>query len=99
MDLSKDKSIAFVAGASHKDTNGRSEGVLAALDFKKKLSVLAEKKLTNEKIQACTAMVRAEQHNHLIVGCYKQMLIVDYADKEFTVLKRIENVHTSKVVC
>lgn len=98
MDLSTDKSTAFIAGASYKDKKDRSEGTISAISFNRKLSVLCEKVLTEEKIQACTAMQRVIDKDDLVVGCYKHMFVIRYFDKNFTVLQKFKYVHSSKKI-
>lgn len=95
MDLSVDKNVIFVAGASYKDKSGRSEGTIAALSFEKSLKVYKELVLKEEQIQACTAMQRATDRDDLAVGCYKHLLIIRYLDKKFRLLRKIKYVHSS----
>jgi len=42
-------------------------------------------------------MRRIRQNNDLIVGCYKHLLVARYldSDKQFTILRKIENVHSN----
>lgn len=42
-------------------------------------------------------MRRVRSKNDLVVGCYKHLLVVRYMtnQKRFTILKRIDNVHTN----
>ena len=96
MELSQNKYVAFVAGASHKNSKGSTEGVIAALSFQKNLTVLCEQVLLKEKIKVCTAMARIPGKDDLVLGGYKDMLIVRYLEKRFTILTRIKLVHTSK---
>lgn len=96
LEPSIDKSIVFCAGSTEKDSNGFSQGVVAAIQFNQSMRLLSEKVLSLQNVQACTAMKRMPGVDDLVLGCFKHLLLVRFTGSSFVILNLIENVHSSK---
>lgn len=96
MEPSVDKQLVFCAGTTGRDKAGVSMSMLAAITFDRDLRVIVEQVIDNPNIQACTAMKRFRGRDDLVVGGFKDMLIVRFTGRAFEVLKVVPDVHTSK---
>lgn len=96
MEPSVNRSLIFLAGSTKKDNAGFSRGVLAALTFDRQLKVVCQTVVEKYNVQACTAMKRFTERDHVLVGCFKHLMIARFTGVDFEFLNLIENVHTSK---
>lgn len=95
MEPSVDKSLVFCAGTTGKDSSGFSNSILAAITFNNSLKVVNEQIINNPNIQACTAMKRFADRDDLVIGGYKDLLVVRFTGRVFDVLHVVPDVHTS----
>lgn len=96
MEPSVNKSMIFVSGSTKKDSAGFSKGVLAAVNFDRSFKVIREQTIERFNVQACTAMKRFPDRDHMLLGCFKHLLLARFTGVGFEFLNLIENVHTGE---
>jgi hypothetical protein len=96
MEPSVDKSVVFCAGSTNKDNLGRSQGILAALTFDRRLGIAAQTIVDKYNVQGCTSMKRFRDRDDLVVGCFKHVIFARYVGTGFEMLGIFENVHNGK---
>ena len=60
------------------------------------MTLICEKVLTIEGLQAATAMKRMPNSDDIVLGCYRDILILRFTGDDFLVLNTIKDVHTGK---
>lgn len=98
MEPSVDQQLVFCAGTTGKNNAGASSSMLAAITFDRNLRVIAEQVIDNPNIQACTAMKRFRGRDDLVVGGFKDMLIIRFTGAAFDVLSVVPDVHSSIII-
>lgn len=98
LEPSVNKSLIFVAGSTRKDNAGFSKGILAAISFDRAQKVICQTPIEKYNVQACTAMKRFPERDHLLLGCFKHLMIARFTGVDFECLNLIENVHTGKEI-
>jgi hypothetical protein len=92
MEPSVDKQLIFGCGQS----KAPSEACVAAITFDRNVTRVAERVFVGEGLKAATAMKRMRNRDDLVLGCLRDMLIVRFTGRDFDLLNRIPNVHSSK---
>lgn len=97
MEVSLNESIVFVCGATQKLNGAPSNAVVTAMQFDKTLSIVDEVVLSEQKVQAAICMKRLPQDDHLLVGCFKNLVVLNFVGNSFQFIRMIPNLHMSKV--
>lgn len=97
LEPSIDDRYVFCAGTTATNaTSSQSMSMISAITFDRALKVVAERALDNPNIRACTAMKRFKNRDDLVVGGYRDMLIVRFTGTSFEILNLIQNIHSGK---
>lgn len=94
LELSLTKSVIFCGGASRRDKNKQTRGILAAVTFNESLEIITEKVLDDVDVQTCTALRRFRDRDDIVVGCMKNLLVVEFNQSEFIVKNVVYGLHT-----
>lgn len=94
MEPSLNKTLVFMAGSTFANNLGTSQGILAAVKFDKSLDLVGETIVDSYDVQGCTAMKRFPDRDHLLLGCYKHLLLARFTGTGFEFLNLIEDVHS-----
>lgn len=94
IELSLTKSVIFCGGATRRDKKNRTSGVLAAVSFNETLDIIRETVLNQYDVETCTAIRRFRDRNDIVVGCLKNILVVEFSNGKFEVLNVVYGLHS-----